>query len=198
MIDAITSFLTLTNIPQLLASLVGAGVAILTALLTIRAQFNYQERRQAAEGRARTARILKLFRTDIETIWSLYHLQIGPAIEVHASTATTTPFTVRFPLFQNYLAIFDRNAGALADIEGDAARDHIVRLYGHAKTSIDTFALHARLLDRLEAGGDTGQVEEQLLAFFPRILDRHQRFVAAREQALAAIDAELSRLEAKS
>jgi hypothetical protein len=148
----------LSNLPpwiwfQAVATLLAAVVAVIGATIAAKAAYRNSARHWFQEAdtqrqRARDAEreringILHALREEILQLWLILAEDLGTQIETLDLKRKPLPY---WSYNQSYFSVFDRNAGAIGQIENDQLRTSLVRTYMFAKRLVDQYQGYTRM-----------------------------------------------------
>jgi len=121
-----------------------AGIAsIWAASRSTKKAFDYSRSLQSEAEREETRRFLLAIKTEVETIWNGYQLEVGHMVD---ALKPGQGLNLVYKLRQQYFTVYDSNAQYLGHVEDDQLRTAIVRTYTLAKGLVDTHLVNNDLL----------------------------------------------------
>ncbi|MBV8813277.1 MAG: hypothetical protein JO271_02210 [Verrucomicrobia bacterium] len=147
---------------QSIATLLAAGIAVIGATIAAKAAYRNSARhwleevetqRQRARDaeRERISGILHALREEILQLWLILAADLGAQIETLDLKRKPLPY---WSYNQSYFSVFDRNAGAIGQIEDGQLRTCLVRTYMFAKRLVDQYQGYTRMDLRVPANAN--------------------------------------------
>jgi hypothetical protein len=138
---------------QAAATLLAAVIAVIGATIAAKAAYRNSarhwfreadtERQRARDAeRERISGILHALREEILQLWLILAQDLGTQIETLDLKRKPLPY---WSYNQSYFSVFDRNAGAIGQIENDQLRTSLVRTYMFAKRLVDQYQGYTRM-----------------------------------------------------
>lgn len=128
---------------SLFAALIGGAFALLGVLVA-----EYLTRKRSKdEEKDKTINFLKNVKTELNTLWDMYLINMGNIIEEHDENQ---PFYYTYIVNQEYFTIYTNNSSYIGLIKNDKLRESIIRSYAKGKALIDTYQLNNKMLEQHE------------------------------------------------
>jgi len=128
-------------------SLFAAALGGIFALAGVYFAERFTRKRMEVEEKQKTTNFLKNVKTELNTLWDMYLINMGGFIEEHDESK---PFYYTYIVNQEYFIIYSNNSHHIGSVTNDQLRESIIRSYAKGKALIDTYQLNNKMLEQHE------------------------------------------------